>query len=89
LRRAVGARTGDIRLQFLIETASTTLAGGSIGIALGFVLSQWAGQRMHLEGIEIWSAVIPGIGASLLTGLIAGLAPAMRAARMRPVEALR
>jgi putative ABC transport system permease protein len=89
LRRAVGARTEDIRLQFLIETAATTLAGGIGGILLGYIAARFGASRMHLGDIEPWNAAGLGIAASTLTGLIAGLVPAMRAARMRPVDALR
>jgi len=89
LRRAIGARTEDIRLQFLVETAATTLAGGVGGIVLGFVLARLGATRMHLDGVAPCSAALIWIGASLVVGLAAGLLPARRAARMSPVDALR
>jgi putative ABC transport system permease protein len=89
LRRAVGARAEDIRLQFLIESAVTTLAGGIAGLALGYAGAQVAASRMHLGVIVSGSAVLLAITASIVTGLIAGVAPARRAARLQPADALR
>lgn len=89
LRRAVGARTEDIRLQFLVETAATTVCGGAGGIVLGYALAQMGADKMHLDGVAPWSAAIVGIVASIVVGLAAGLAPARRAARMSPIDALR
>jgi putative ABC transport system permease protein len=89
LRRAVGALPGDIRLQFLIETAATTLTGGLAGIALGYLGARLGANKMHLQNILVWNAAFLGIAASTLTGLLAGLVPALRAARMNPADALR
>jgi putative ABC transport system permease protein len=89
LRRAVGAQPGDIRLQFLIETAATTLAGGLAGIALGYLGARLGANKMHLQNILVWNAAFLGIAASTLTGLLAGLVPALRAARLNPADALR
>jgi len=89
LRRAIGARAGDIRLQFLIETAATTLAGGFAGILLGYVLAQLGAQKMHLDSVAPWGAALIGIAASTAVGLAAGLLPARQAARLSPADALR
>jgi putative ABC transport system permease protein len=89
LRRAVGARSEDIRLQFLIETTATTLAGGVAGILSGYVLADMGATHMHLGGVAPWGAALLGIVSSVVVGLAAGLWPAQRAARMSPVDALR
>jgi len=89
LRRAVGARPRDIQLQFLLETAVTSLGGGILGLAAGLSLAQWAANRFTLGGVFSWQAILLGLGASALTGLLAGVAPARRAARLEPADALR
>jgi putative ABC transport system permease protein len=89
LRRAVGARSEDIRLQFLLETAATTLAGGIGGIVLGYFGAQLGASRMHLGHITPWTAALIGVIASTVVGFAAGLLPALRAARLSPAEALR
>jgi putative ABC transport system permease protein len=89
LRRAVGARPGDIRLQFLVETAVTTLGGGVIGIVLGLIGASVASDHLKLGAIFSWNAILLGLLVSVVTGLLAGVVPARRAARLPPAEALR
>jgi len=89
LRRAVGARPLDIQLQFLLETAVTTLGGGLGGLVLGTAVARIVARRMGLEGIVSWQAVVLGILAAAVTGLLAGVVPARRAARLQPADALR
>ena len=89
LRRAVGAGSADIRVQFLLETATTIVLGGLGGIALGYLVAEIAASRMHLGPANPWIAAALGILASSLTGLLAGVLPALRAARLEPAEALR
>ena len=89
LRRALGATKGQIRLQFLCEAILLSLAGGAVGIATGILATAIYASTKH------WAIVIPtlawagGFGAALLIGAIAGLLPAIRAARLSPTEALR
>lgn len=89
LRRAVGARPGHIRLQFLVETAITMLGGGVVGIVIGLVAGQVVANRLEFGGVFSWSAVLLGLFMSTVTGLLAGVAPARRAARLLPADALR
>src|SRR5262249_20760883 len=89
LRRAIGARPEDIRLQFATETAVTILAGGLGGLVLGYAGAQAVAARMQLGDSFSWEAVVIGIVASALTGVLAGVLPARRAAQLHPVDALR
>jgi putative ABC transport system permease protein len=89
LRRALGATKGHIRIQFLSEAIVLSLIGGVVGVLLGALATAIYATANH------WTIVIPpeawvgGLGAALLIGALAGLLPALRAARMSPTEALR
>jgi len=88
LRRALGATRGQVRVQFLSEAILLALLGGAAGVFAGIVATA---IYAHAKG---WATVIPaqawagGLGAALLIGAIAGLWPALRAARMSPTQAL-
>jgi putative ABC transport system permease protein len=89
LRRALGATRAQIRTQFLAEAIMLALLGGAVGVIAGAVAT------VIYSSTRDWAAVIPpqawagGIGAAIAIGAIAGLLPALRAARMSPTEALR
>jgi putative ABC transport system permease protein len=89
LRRAVGARPEDIRAQFLLETAVTSLTGGLAGLAAGLAIAQYAAGRLGVDDTVSIPAILLGVGLSVATGLLAGVLPARRAARLLPADALR
>ncbi|MFH1443940.1 MAG: ABC transporter permease [Candidatus Peregrinibacteria bacterium] len=94
LRKAVGARRSDILLQFLIEAVALTLLGGLIGIVggglLGFLMTRLAAKFLgDLSFALTISSILLSIGMAVGTGLIFGLYPARRAAKLHPIEAMR
>jgi putative ABC transport system permease protein len=90
LRKAVGARFSDILSQFLIESTLLSLAGGLGGILLGWVAMQIGTRLLTSVTLSLSpDVVLLAVGVSSSIGVFFGLFPASRAARMRPVEALR
>jgi putative ABC transport system permease protein len=87
IRKAVGARRSDILTQFLTEAVLVSLIGGLTGVLLGVVGSQFEIAGVH-PAIATYSIFL-AFGAAVLTGLFFGTYPAGRAARLRPIEALR
>lgn len=89
LRMAVGARPKDIQRQFLIEVTVTSLSGGIIGIMLGLIFFVLAGSVMHLPFFVPWQIILLGTLLPIIVGMVAGIIPARKAARLNPVEALK
>jgi putative ABC transport system permease protein len=87
LRKAVGAKPKDILLQFLIESMILSLFGGLIGIGLGMLGSYGISQFIQTY-VTSWSVLLAS-GFSAMIGIIFGVAPAIRASRLDPIEALR
>jgi putative ABC transport system permease protein len=89
LRKSLGARRVDIMWQILTESITLSTFGGLCGTALGFLFAWIISQVSPLPSIiEVWSVVL-GIGMTAIVGLGFGLYPAMRAAALDPIEALR
>jgi putative ABC transport system permease protein len=88
LRRALGATKGHVRVQFLSEAVLLALVGGAVGVGLGALSTAVYASAKHWEIVVPTSAWAGGLGAALLIGALAGLLPALRAARMSPTEAL-
>jgi putative ABC transport system permease protein len=93
IRKAVGAKRRDILTQFLLEAAMLSLSGGAVGIIGGWAVSWLISAFSEAAGINITAVVSPdivilAISVSVFIGLISGIYPAMRAARLNPIDAL-
>jgi putative ABC transport system permease protein len=89
LRKALGAKRRDIVWQVLTESTTLSLFGGVIGTTLGFGLALLIASLTPIPArIEPWSIPL-GLGMTAVVGLFFGLYPAMRAAALDPIEALR
>jgi putative ABC transport system permease protein len=89
VRKALGARRGDILLQFLIESSTIAVIGGAIGVLIGIVAAKLVAIVTPLPAaVQFWS-VLSGLIVALSVGLFFGTYPASKASRLDPVEALR
>jgi putative ABC transport system permease protein len=88
LRRALGATRGQIRIQFLSEAILLSLLGGAVGVFLGAISTAVYAHNKAEPLVIPTHAWVGGLGAALAIGAIAGLLPAIRAARLSPTEAL-
>ena len=89
VRRAVGARSQDIRFQFIIESFAISLIGGLAGIAAGLLLAWIVGASAGWETIVTGISIVISTGVAMAVGLATGIYPAARAAALDPIEALR
>jgi putative ABC transport system permease protein len=94
IRKAVGASSGDILMQFIVEAVIVTLAGGAIGVLAGVIAARIANGQDFGTGSPVTTVVTPlsifaAFGVSVLIGLFFGIYPAFRASCLDPIEALR
>jgi putative ABC transport system permease protein len=89
IRKAMGATRGDIQMQFLIEAATLTGMGGMVGIVVGLAAGTAATRLLNIQASPPWGLTLIAVAVSVGIGLVFGVLPAQRAARLDPIEALR
>jgi putative ABC transport system permease protein len=89
VRKALGARRADILFQFLLEAATLTGIGGAIGIVIGLSFGMGVTSLMGVSARPPVGITLIAVAVSILIGVAFGIYPAIRAARLDPVEALR
>jgi putative ABC transport system permease protein len=89
LRKALGATPGDLFRQFVIEAGVLTAVGGLLGVALGFAVGYVVPRAANIAVTITALPVLSAVGVAVAVGLIFGVYPALRAARLAPIEALR
>ncbi len=89
IRRAIGARQSDIVRQFLSEAVLISIAGGLVGIVFGWALAQVIASAAGWSTIVTFSSIAIAFGVSVFIGLLFGIYPAVQAAKLDPIEAIR
>lgn len=89
LRKAIGARRSQILLQFLLESLVLSLLGGVFGVLVGFGIGALLERVLHIPVLINWSVIGVATLFSLAVGLVFGILPAVRAANLDPIVALR
>ncbi|HIU19689.1 MAG TPA: ABC transporter permease [Candidatus Limiplasma stercoravium] len=89
MNKALGARPAQIQFQFLVESFLLSLMGGAIGAVLGVALSMALCNVIGSAFVISWGAIALGVGFSALVGIVFGWAPARKASRLNPIDALR
>jgi ABC-type antimicrobial peptide transport system permease subunit len=89
LRMAMGARSRDVLIQFLVEAVTLSVFGGVVGVALGFAASALTTRMLEWRTVVSWGAVAMAFGTALAVGVFFGFYPARRASQLDPIDALR
>ena len=89
LRKALGAHRSTIVLQFLMESTVLTIVGGILGFILGLIIAYFGTKLIDVDFTLSFSAVVLGVGVSSAIGVVFGIYPANKAAKLQPIEALR
>ena len=89
LRRAVGARQSDVVRQFVVEATMISFVGGSFGVIFGFIMSRVIAWLAGWSTIVTVTSIVLAFVVSITVGLVFGIYPAVKAARLDPVEAIR
>jgi putative ABC transport system permease protein len=88
IRRAVGARRSDVRNQFIIEAFAISVIGGAVGVTVGLAIARGVAAYADWTTIVTAGSILLSTGVSLAVGLVFGIYPALRAARLDPIDAL-
>ncbi|MDF2607856.1 MAG: ABC-type antimicrobial peptide transport system, permease component [Bacillales bacterium] len=89
IRKAIGAKKRDILIQFLIESVVLSTIGGIIGVGVGLLMAKGASTVLDLQFVVSLNTILLSVGFSWFVGVIFGLYPANKAAKMNPIDALR
>jgi putative ABC transport system permease protein len=89
LRKAVGATSRDVRLQFLIESSLISAVGGLLGVGLGALGAMLLGRALSVPAAVTTTSILEAVGVAAAVGLFFGIWPAQKAAQLNPIEALR
>lgn len=89
IRKALGAKNRDILKQFLFESIFLTVLGGLVGIFVGMLFAFLAGYIMKIRPIFSLTSIVVSLSISIIVGIIFGVSPAKRAAKLNPIDALR
>ena len=89
IRKALGAKRADIKIQFVIEAMTTSLIGGILGIVVGVVSAQNVGPLLEINAVPSFGSVALSVGISVFIGVLFGYLPAKKASELNPIDALR